>query len=124
VRADAGKHAGEAWPPGGVDELRVARLRRHVRGHAIDGRLACWQDLAREQLWGDLLVGNGLSSHIWPGFGYASLYERACDDDILVGSDRALFRASATENFECVLGALAVSIRTLQALVGGLWCEI
>jgi len=82
----------------------------------MDGRLACWQDLAREQSWGDLLVGNGLSSHIWPGFGYASLYARACEDDTLAGGDRALFKASATENFESVLGTLAVSIRTLQAL--------
>jgi hypothetical protein len=117
VRADAGKHAGDASLPCGVEGLRVARPRRSVvRGQAIDGRLASWQDLAGEQSWGDLLVGNGLSSHIWPGFGYAPLYARACEDGILVGSDRALFTASATENFESVLGAVAVSIRTLQAL--------
>jgi hypothetical protein len=117
VRADSGERVGEASPPSGVADLRAARLRRGVvRGHAIDGRLASWHDLAGEQSWGDLLVGNGLSSHIWPGFGYASLYARACGNGTLVGGDRALFQASATENFESVLGLLAVSIRTLEAL--------
>ena len=35
---------------------------------------------------------------------------------MLQGSDRRLFDAGATENFESVLGALAVAIRTLDAL--------
>jgi hypothetical protein len=85
-------------------------------GHSGDGRLALWQDVASEEAWRDLLLGNGFSSHIWPAFAYGSLYARACRAGMLKSSDRELFEASATENFESVLGALAISIRTLETL--------
>jgi hypothetical protein len=85
-------------------------------GRACDGRLALWQDLASQRAWCDLLVGNGFSSHIWPGFAYRSLYERACRARMLTGSDQELFQANATENFESILAALAISIRRLETL--------
>jgi hypothetical protein len=92
----------------------------HVRtaapGHTVDGRLASWQDVASEEQWRDLLVGNGLSSHIWPAFAYRSLYARACQTGMLRSSDCGLFAANSSENFESVLGALAISIRTLETL--------
>ncbi len=85
-------------------------------GHPVDGALASWRDVEREEEWRDLLLSNGFSSHIWPAFVYGSLYARACHLGLLAGGDRELFKASATENFESVLGALAVSIRTLNTL--------
>lgn len=104
---------------GASTRVSVPSLHARTRGpagHAVDGRLALWQELKREQAWRDLLVGNGLSSHIWPAFAYRSLYAQACEAGLLGSSDRMLFAAGATENFEGVLGALAVSIRTLDAL--------
>lgn len=88
---------------------------RHC-GHPVDGALASWQEVEREGEWRELLLGNGLSSHIWPAFAYGSLYARACSSGLLAGGDRELFKANATENFETVLRALAVSIGTLSAL--------
>jgi hypothetical protein len=85
-------------------------------GHVIDGELDSWCDVEGLEDWRDLLVGNGLSSHIWPGFAYQSLYERACKAKILNRSDRRLFDVGATVNFESVLAALTVTIRTLEAL--------
>ena len=85
-------------------------------GHPVDGALASWQEVESEQAWRDLLLGNGLSSHIWPAFAYGSLYARACTSGLLASGDRELFTANATENFETVLRALAVSIGTLSAL--------
>lgn len=85
-------------------------------GHAIDGQLARWDEVAGAHRWRNLLVGNGLSSHVWPAFAYGSLYERACDTKALTKKDRALFEARGTENFESVLSALATSIETLAAL--------
>jgi hypothetical protein len=85
-------------------------------GHTPDGTLASWEEVAEEQAWCNLLVGNGLSSHIWPSFKYESLYERACGADLLKPSDRKLFTANATENFESVLTALATTIKTLETL--------
>jgi hypothetical protein len=83
---------------------------------AVDGQLAAWSTVESEQAWCDLLLGNGFSSHIWPAFAYDSLYSNACSAGMLDSSDRMLFEAGATENFEGVLGALAVSIRTLDTL--------
>jgi hypothetical protein len=105
--------------PRGLDRIGrgVRAGRRRSRGQdVVDGRLASWQDTKDVQEWSDLLLGNGLSSHIWPSFAYRSLYAQACQAGILGGVERKLFEASATENFERVLGALAVSIRTLETL--------
>ncbi len=91
--------------------LRVTKTT--LTAHAIDGRLASWRQVAREGLWRDLLIGNGLSRHVWPAFSYDSLYERA---ELLNQADRALFQALQTENFEVVLNSLSIAGRTLQAL--------
>jgi uncharacterized protein DUF4917 len=115
TRASAGKLGSPSPRP---DEPRTGA--RPSTGcaseRACDGRLALWQDLASQRAWSDLLVGNGFSSHIWPGFAYRSLYERACRAGMLTGSDQELFQANTTENFESVLAALAISIRTLETL--------
>jgi hypothetical protein len=81
-------------------------------GHAIDGQLARWEAVADAHPWRNLLVGNGLSAHVWPAFAYTSLFERAT----LTKKDRALFEARGTENFELVLSALATAIEVLDAL--------
>jgi hypothetical protein len=85
-------------------------------GHAIDGQLAGWDEVAGVHPWRNLLAGNGLSRQVWPAFAYTSLYERACATGALTKKDRALFEARGTENFELVLSALATSIETLAAL--------
>jgi hypothetical protein len=84
--------------------------------HAIDGELESWDEVAEKEDWRNLLLGNGLSSHIWPDFKYGSLYERACTSEVLIASDRKLFETNATENFESVLNSLATTIRTLETL--------
>ncbi|MBL0003746.1 MAG: hypothetical protein IPP00_07050 [Actinomycetales bacterium] len=40
---------------------------------SIHGQLADWPALADDE-WSTLLLGNGLSMNLWPGFGYKSLY--------------------------------------------------
>lgn len=86
-------------------------------GHVIDdGQLASWQDVARIHDWRDLLLGNGLSRHVWPPFAYESLYQRACERNILTRVDRRLFESDSTVNFESVLAALAVTMRTIDTL--------
>lgn len=85
-------------------------------GYALDGHLPSWQDVATVEPWRDLLVGNGFSSHLWPAFSYRSLYAQASRAGILRSSDRELFAASFTENFERVLGSLAISIHALDTL--------
>jgi hypothetical protein len=85
-------------------------------GHTPDGKLASWAEVAEEEAWRNLLVGNGLSSHVWPPFRYGSLYAQACGAGLLKPTDRELFTANATENFESVLTALATTIKTLETL--------
>jgi Domain of unknown function (DUF4917) len=85
-------------------------------GHVIDGQLASWPEVAALEDWRDLLLGNGLSSHIWPGFAYDSLYEHACKANVLNRSDRKLFETNPTINFESVLAGLATTIQTLETL--------
>lgn len=87
-------------------------------GHVIDdGQLASWEEVVDAHDWADLLLGNGLSSHIWPNFRYGSLFERACASRVLTATDRRLFdKTGGTVNFETALAALAVTMRTLEAL--------
>lgn len=75
-----------------------------------------WLEAAALEDWPDLLLGNGLSSHIWPAFAYDSLYDRACQANVLNQSDRRLFEMNPTVNFESVLAGLAVTIQTLETL--------
>lgn len=85
---------------------------RNQPGMTTDGELASWAEIATRHEWRALLLGNGLSMSVWPGFGYASLFQRAS----LAPEDRALFRSLQTENFEAVLAGLETSIRVRRAL--------
>ncbi|HWW66341.1 MAG TPA: DUF4917 family protein [Solirubrobacterales bacterium] len=69
--------------------------------------------------WSGLLLGNGLSRHVWGNFGYPSLFDKARQDDVpgsLTGADRNLFETLDTKNFERVLADLAAAIRMAEAL--------
>jgi uncharacterized protein DUF4917 len=89
-------------------------------GHPIDGSLCSWNEvLAERDDWSALLLGNGLSRNVSSEFAYGSLFERATSRDArgpLRESDRELFVALRTKNFERVLGALALTIRMAEAL--------
>jgi hypothetical protein len=78
--------------------------------HSVNGRLATWPEVASQQRWSSLFLGNGLSMHLWPGFHYNSLFNTACVAGHLDPRARALFSALGTENFELVLSALVMSI--------------
>lgn len=91
-----------------------------LEGHPIDGSLARWEDVtAARDDWAGLLLGNGLSRHVWGDFGYPTLFDKARQDDgpgSLAGSDLRLFEALETRNFERVLAELASAIRMAEAL--------
>lgn len=89
------------------------------QSHRIDGSLVTWETLKGTFANGGILIGNGASVAIWPGFEYASLYEIACDGDLeghLNEDEIALFRQLGTKNFELVLSALNTSQVVLDAL--------
>ena len=73
-----------------------------------DGTLRSWPDVAKKRPWETLLVGNGLSRHVWEPFGYPKLFDHASAAD-LTEEDRALFEGSP--NFERALGDLLTAIR-------------
>src|SRR5207244_4783470 len=73
-----------------------------------DGTLDHWEDIADEENWQVLLLGNGLSRNVWKPFGYRSLLEHAAKAE-LTDKDRALFYG--TTNFERVLNDLNTAIR-------------
>jgi hypothetical protein len=90
-----------------------------ARGHPIDGSLASWEEVAREDHWSALLLGNGLSRNVWDRFGYPSLFDEARQDGAgggLAAADRRLFESLETRNFERVLAELAAAIRMAKAL--------
>jgi len=74
----------------------------------IDGSLKAWDDVAREQVWSALLLGNGLSINVWPRFAYGSLFDNARTGG-LTDADRALF--DGTRNFERALSDLMTAMR-------------
>lgn len=83
-------------------------------GHSIDGNLPLWDDVEDVAQWDTLLLGNGMSMNVWPGFGYGSLYDVADSGRgaaHLSDHDRRLFRGLDTRNFEQVLGELRSAIR-------------
>jgi hypothetical protein len=84
----------------------------------VDGKLHAWSEIAERYEWLALLLGNGLSAHVWGRFAYGSLYEeaRALSGNGLSPDDQALFRALETENFERILGELSTAIRVLETL--------
>jgi hypothetical protein len=74
----------------------------------IDARLISWEEIESEG-WQSLLLGNGFSINIWPGFGYNSLYEVAVSAEIepcLDANSTALFQRLDSNNFEDVLRVL------------------
>jgi hypothetical protein len=86
------------------------------RTHPIDGSLPSWNAIQDEAQWGALLLGNGLSTNIWPGFAYRSLYGKAKDIGRLGPRDDRLFARFGTENFEIVLAGLSTASGALRAL--------
>lgn len=73
-----------------------------------DGTLRPWQEVIDSHPWETLLIGNGLSRHVWEPFGYPKLFDHASVAD-LTKEDRALFDRSP--NFERALGDLLTAIR-------------
>ncbi len=90
---------------------RVHGTNRHMTSHALDGRLASWAEVAGEHEWQVLLLGNGLSTNVWPAFAYGSLFDHVRGGG-LTAADLALF--DSTPNFERVLGDLNTAIRVAQ----------
>jgi hypothetical protein len=89
-------------------------------GHPIDGSLAPWGEVTAERDdWAGLLLGNGLSRHVWGDFGYPRLFDKARRNDgpgSLTSFDLDLFEVLKTQNFERVLAELASAIRMAEAL--------
>jgi hypothetical protein len=73
-----------------------------------DGTLLDWSDVRDRHEWQALLLGNGLSINVWPGFAYRNLFEHA-ERTALDDTDKALF--GRTPNFELVLADLLTAIR-------------
>jgi hypothetical protein len=84
----------------------------------LDDNLRDWNELATEDDWSGIVVGNGFSQNIWQGFSYVSLFETALQDNgaQLVAADVSLFDRLETRNFEVVLSALATSKAVALAL--------
>lgn len=84
----------------------------------LDNNLRDWNELATEDEWSGLLVGNGFSQNIWQGFRYDSLFATASQEDgaHLIAADVSLFDRLETRNFEVVLSALATSKAVALAL--------
>jgi hypothetical protein len=78
---------------------------------APDGSLESWDDIVDEHAWQILLLGNGLSINVWPGFMYTALFDHARYAG-LTDEDLELFEG--TPNFERVLGDLLTAIRVLE----------
>lgn len=85
----------------------------------IDARLEDWRDVREQCQWTGLLVGNGASCNVWPGFRYRSLLEEAQalgDERQLTREDLAIFSALRTTNFEMVLASLQTAACVVRAL--------
>ncbi|MEV6242652.1 DUF4917 family protein [Lentzea sp. NPDC051838] len=80
----------------------------------MSAELLTWSDI-EDRRWDTLLVGNGASINVSPGFGYGSLYESA--ESRFTASALALFDRLGTRNFEAVLAGLSLT-RTLTDAVG------
>jgi hypothetical protein len=79
-----------------------------VPSHPLDGSLPEWNEIADQEEWEILLLGNGLSINVWPPFAYGSLFDHVLDGG-LTDDDLALF--DETTNFERVLADLRTAIR-------------
>jgi hypothetical protein len=79
----------------------------------IDGSLRPWHDVAKQHDWSALLLGNGLSINVWPGFAYGSLFDHAHSKG-LTKQERKLF--DGTRNFERALSDLTTAMRVGKVL--------
>ena len=61
-----------------------------------------WNDLVGKHEWPTLLLGNGFSINIWPGFSYANIHANAN----LTSEELAEFDENAPTDFERALGLL------------------
>jgi len=87
--------------------------------YVLDDNLPPWEKVRAEMGWSGLLLGNGLSQHIWDRFKYTSLFEVAQSNVVpqqLNGEDLLLFERLNTHNFERVLSALSTGITVTEAL--------
>lgn len=81
-----------------------------------NSNLMSWSELQGEK-WDSLLLGNGFSINIWPGFRYLSLFEVAKSQAIgspLNQGSLALFEKLKTKNFEDVLRALYYARKVVE----------
>lgn len=78
-----------------------------------DGTLHHWDDIADQEDWQVLLLGNGLSRNVSKRFGYGKLLDHAATSG-LTAKDRELFGTHT--NFETVLGELGTAIRVAHTL--------
>lgn len=79
---------------------------------SINADLPNWASLAATRTFPTLLLGNGFSQNLWPGFGYDSL--KSCVS--LLARSEAVFGAVGTTNFEEVLRQLAEARVVLKAV--------
>jgi hypothetical protein len=87
--------------------------------NTVDAELMSWHDLEERHAWSGILIGNGASRTVWEKFRYESLYQTAKTSNIehqLSLEDRQIFEQLGTENFEQILGALAISEFVCDAL--------
>lgn len=86
-----------------------------MRRDLEDRALPIWLNEWREDLegigWGDILLGNGASISVDPGFRYASLYDVAAARRALDAVDLAFFEELDTTDFESVLAMLGAAER-------------
>ena len=87
--------------------------KRAVSTPPIDGSLPSWHDVAKQHDWSALLLGNGLSINVWPGFAYSSLFDHAHSHG-LTEQERKLF--DGTRNFERALSDLTTAMRVGKVL--------
>ena len=79
-----------------------------------------WHEIEADFARSGLLLGNGASISVWPGFAYDSLYEEARRGSIqhpLERNEHQVFTALDTTDFETVLDALATT-RTVNGTLG------
>ena len=99
---------------------------------SLNESLYDWPDLGWDEQQGhdprpSLLLGNGFSQNIWPGFKYDSLFSKASQNSpfkLLTDIDQALFTIFGTENFEMILNVLAASKAVSVALNQDDNCEL
>ena len=86
-----------------------------IRGDELDDSLQDWAHIGWDEqglgIRPSLLIGNGFSQNIWPGFKYESLFNIASQSNTirLADTDMAIFQAFRTDNFEDILRVLAES---------------